>query len=121
VMVGASIPTFGLLDLLTLQLQYYPNSFPDNKKQQYSNTLPIPHLPDGMVDYRRNKAAGLYKGDDIKWTAYLKRNLFESLDLYLQVANDHIRSQDKFAQPSFLPLTSEKEHWYYLVRLQWGL
>ncbi len=122
IMLGISIPTFRILDLLSLQLEYFKNPYPDNTYQQYNNSLPQPSYPAGSVGkYQDNLQAGLYKNDDLKWTVYLQKNLFTGLDLYLQAANDHFRVQDANATPSFAPVTREKSDWYYMLRFQWGM
>jgi hypothetical protein len=122
VMAGISVPTFGLLDLLTLQVEYLKNGYPDNNSQQFINTLPQPAFPgDNPAEYAARKAAGQYEDDDMKWSVYLKKTVVPGLEAYLQVANDHFRVQDFNAQPSFMPLTQRPSDWYYMLRLQWSL
>lgn len=122
VMLGVSVPTFGILDLLTFQLEYLKNDYPDNNSQQFINSVPQPAFPgDNPVEYAARKSAGQYRDDDLKWTAYLKKTLVPGLEAYLQVANDHFRVQDFNAQPSFMPLTQKPSDWYYMLRLQWSM
>ncbi|MEO6095277.1 MAG: hypothetical protein ABIW76_06265 [Fibrobacteria bacterium] len=115
-MVGANIPTFGLLDLLSLQMEYFKNPWEDNNRMQFDKALPQAVFP--------NDNPALYQAhheDDVKWSIDLQKSLFTGLDLYLQVANDHFRFQDEFAQPSYIPVTNDKQDWYYLVRFQWSM
>lgn len=122
VMLGIDIPTYGVLDLLTFQVEYLKNPYADNNYQQFNNNIPTPTLAgDNVYDYGQRLAAGQYDGDDLKWSAQLKKTLVTGLDVYLQVANDHFRVQDVNAQPSFMPLTQGKSDWYYMLRFQWSL
>lgn len=122
VMVGLSVPTFGVLDVLTLQAEYLKNPYPDNNYQQFSNSVPQPTLPgDSPADYAARKAAGQYEDDDLKWSVHMKKTVVAGLEIYLQVANDHFRVQDVNAQPSFMPLTQKPSDWYYMLRFQWNL
>jgi hypothetical protein len=122
VMAGLSIPTFGVLDLLSFQVEYLKNSYPDNNSAQFNNIVPHAAFPgDSPADYAARKAAGQYEKDDLKWTAYLKKTVVPGLEAYLQVANDHFRVQDFNAQPSFMPLTQRPSDWYYMLRLQWNM
>jgi hypothetical protein len=57
----------------------------------------------------------------VKWSVYLKRNLYAGLDLFVQAANDHFRVQDVNAGPSFTPVTHRKSDWYYLFQFQWAM
>jgi hypothetical protein len=62
----------------------------------------------------------LVKEDNIHWSVYAKKNLYEGLDLFLQVASDHMRVMDFNAAPSDLDVTRKPSQWYYLARLQMG-
>ena len=59
--------------------------------------------------------------DDWKWSLHAALSLPHSLSLFLQVANDHLRLQDKYARPEFIPATSTRSDWYWLTRLQCAL
>ncbi len=122
VMLGADIPTFGLLNLLCLQMEYFKNPYPDNTYQQFTNSLPQPAFPgDNPALYESNKQSGLYGKDDTKWSVFIQKTLFTGLDLFIQAANDHFRVQDNLGQPSFAPVTRQKSDWYYMLRFQWGM
>jgi hypothetical protein len=121
-MLGMHIPTFGLLSLASVQVEYFKNPYPENSMQQYVNSLPQPAFPAGNPAlYAKNRDAGLYSEDDVKWSVYLKRNLYAGLDLFVQAANDHFRVQDVNAGPSFTPVTHRKSDWYYLFQFQWAM
>jgi hypothetical protein len=121
-MLGVDVPTFGILDLLCLQMEYFKNPYPDNSFQQFTNALPQPQLPGGNVaEYEDNLRAGVYDHDDLKWSLFVQKNLFTGLDLYAQVANDHLRVQNNLGEPSSMPLTQGKSDWYYMLRFQWSM
>lgn len=122
VMLGVDLPTFGILDRLTFQVEYLKNPYADNNYQQFNNNIPTPTLAgDDVYDYARRRDDGQYEKDDIKWSAQLKKSVVPGLDIYLQVANDHFRVQDVTAQPSYIPLTQRPSDWYYMLRFQWSL
>jgi hypothetical protein len=116
VMVGANIPTFGVLDLLCLQMEYFKNPWEDNNREQFQNALPQASFP--------NANPALYQAhheDDVKWSVLFQKSLFTGLDLYVQLANDHFRFQNEFAEPSYIPVTNDKKDWYYMARFQWSM
>ena len=122
IMAGADIPTFGILNRLALQIEYFRNPWPDNTYQQFQRALPHPSFPqDNIARYESEKRAGVYDEDDLKWSVYLHRELFTGLDLFGQVAHDHFRVQNVNTEPSYVPVTHSKSDWYYMLRLQWHI
>ncbi len=122
IMLGANIPTFHLLDLFSVQMEYLKNPYPDNNFMQFQNSLPQPQLPaDNPAVYKLRKQAGDYNRDNLKWSINLERTIVSGWQAHLQVANDHLRVQDESAQPSFMPVTQGKSDWYYLLRFLWSM
>ncbi|MEO7426153.1 MAG: hypothetical protein ABI036_13275 [Fibrobacteria bacterium] len=127
IMMGVNIPAFGLLDLVSVQAEYFKNPWPDNNFNVFHDGLPVPDLPptalgnSGPGLYQSRKASGFYDKDDLKWSILLQRTLVPGWVMNLQVANDHFRGQDQYAQASSLPVTQEKSDWYYLLRFAWSM
>jgi hypothetical protein len=121
-MLGADIPTFRLFDLFSVQMEYLKNPWPDFNYDQFTYSMPVPSLPGGSPnDYALKKQAGVYNHDDLKWSVSLQKTIVTGWQAQVQVANDHLRVQDEFAQPSFMPVTQGKSDWYYLVRFLWSM
>jgi hypothetical protein len=122
VMFGANFPTFRLLDLLAFQFEYYRNPWSDNSYNFYSTStvLPVPYIPPG--DYAKGMPATVQVSrDNWKWSLNLVRTLTKGLKIQAQCANDHMRLIDVRISPTALPMTQYGKHWYYIVRLQWGI
>lgn len=130
VMFGVNVPTFRLLDVLTLQGEYYASPFNDNSKFT-SASLPIwaaefetvdsnfttyPVLdPDGKVIVKENRR------DDWKWSVYARKTVNRVISVHAQAASDHIRLTDGKFNASSVPLTGTPKEWYYLLRLEFAL
>jgi hypothetical protein len=110
VMLGVNIPTFGLLEHLSVEVEYLKNPVMMSIASTYDK-LDLP--PDPEFRYTA------YDRDDYKWSVHATRNLNRFLSLHLQVANDHMRLKDGFARPEYIPVTNEPQHWYWLTRIQW--
>jgi hypothetical protein len=110
IMLGASVPTFGLLSNLSFEIEYLKNPNIESIASTYDK-LDLP--PDPDFRYK------VYDQDDTKWSVHASRGLNKFLTLYLQVANDHMRLKDNFARPEYIPITNEPSHWYWLTRIQW--
>lgn len=112
VMVGASIPTFGLLNHLTFEAEYLNNP---NIESIYSTFDVLDLAPDVNFRYKN------YPRDNLKWSVHASRSLTSFLSLDLQVADDHMRLKDKYARPEYIPVTNTPQDWYWLARIQWAI
>lgn len=107
VLVGLNVPTFGLLELLSLELEYYDSpyqndpyklvgaydvfEFSDGNSINYAMS-PIPpsskagheHLSRTAVDYDPGK-------DNLKWSLFASKKVRERITLKVQIASDHWR------------------------------
>lgn len=118
-MLGVSIPTFGLLNNLSVETEYLDNPNVASIASTYDrlNLVPEDNL---LVDQQTFRYRTFHK-DDLKWSVHASRSLSDYLSLYVQVANDHMRLKDKNTTPQFVPVTNEKDHWYWLARIQWAI
>lgn len=111
-MLGVSIPTFGLLDHLSIEYEVFKNP----NIESLGSTFDVLDLaPD--INYRYKE----FPKDDTKWSVHASRNLTSFLSLFVQVANDHMRLKDKYARPEFIPITNAPKDWYWLTRIQWAI
>ena len=117
VMFGAHVPTFGLLDRLTLQGEFYASRFA-NSKQFDENGTPVwtvnPTYDPGNPAYDPDPV----RRDDWKWSVHGRKQVNRLLTVHAQVANDHLRLPTFTGNPSETPLTREPGNWYYLLRLE---
>jgi hypothetical protein len=149
IMAGFNLPTFGLLDVLSMEVQHYQSDFENSIYEPYQNQTPIWTLEDdpgdaGRASYKPGatpeedalaikKAYGAAQAmakanrlralsDDWKWTLYAKREVSRGLSLYAQAASDHLRPIDLDLKPFWIPVTNRNgKDWYYLIRLEFGI
>ncbi len=120
-LVGFNVPTFKLLDVLSVEVEYYKTRFPTSLYQPIANQLPTLDLPQGTADLAAYDRANR---DDWKWAVYAKREITRGIQIYAQAACDHFRSiaYNSGPQPTFVPITNRNgKDYYYLVRLQFGI
>ncbi len=89
IMVGFNLPTFGFLDRLSLEMEFYKAKFRDDLTRFMPNTgkkqSPIPRAwptdpdPNAITD------------DDFKWSVYASKTVANHLKLSIQLANDHLK------------------------------
>jgi hypothetical protein len=115
VMVGLNIPTFGLLDRLSGELEYRASPFPNSNQVLLQSMLPVP--VDDPYAYDPSDA----RYNDIKWTVYARRSITEGVSIYAQAASDHLRHFNRAAVPGAEPATPDSNDWYYVLRLEFGI
>ncbi len=120
-MAGLDIPTFGVLDRLSAEVEYNKSRFINTIYSVNQNQYPIP--------LTRFDAAGLggyayLNGgdtrDDLRWSFYASRKITDGVSLYAQMASDHMRHPDFWGVMSDESATRNRKEWYYVVRADFG-
>ncbi len=149
-MFGFNFPTFGLLDVFSVEFEYLNSPFKNTIYGVFGKRQPLPFESeaDNSTNYRREiwkdillsnpndlndpetiefnaKTEELEKEaekDNWKWTVYAKKQLMEGLSLTAQIASDHNRHFEYvFARPGVEPSTIEPSEWYWVLRLDLGI
>ncbi|MBF0431101.1 MAG: hypothetical protein HQK83_07475 [Fibrobacteria bacterium] len=114
IMAGFHVPTFGLLDIFALEVEYYktPNFVGFNEFQMAS----VP----GETWFSTQ--------DDWRWAVYMKRSLLKDLFITGIITSDHWRlslQEGGTTDINFLPYNKQRvstsRNWYWRVRLTWGI
>lgn len=121
IMFGMNLPTFKLLDILTVQGEYYNPVFPNNIDAVYEQQFPIPYHRNYDPAYGPESVASAVERDKWHWSVLAQRKAFRGLTFSLQAANDHIRTFDYNIKPIKIPITSRPTDWYYLLRIEVGV
>jgi hypothetical protein len=123
-MLGVNIPTFGLLDVLNVELDYRKSAFENTLALAWDQRMPIPvaSQSDDPLTYREtgrrlyveskvaegqtaayadsvftselNRKQKASSDDAWHWSIYAKRKITEGVSLTAQVASDHLRHFD---------------------------
>ncbi len=124
VMVGFNFPTFGFLDRLSVEGEWYGSP--------YRNDLYNIGNPEGMVaPWRWNPlrpspspvpVEGVAKDDDWRWSVLLEKSLTPNVRLTAQAASDHYRplpySTELIIQPGGTGAAfASPSEWYFMARL----
>jgi hypothetical protein len=117
-MMGINLPTFKLLDVLSLEVEYFASSLPDEYFDVLDKTR-ISYLDYGLL--ARDPKRDNHK-DDWKWSVYAKREIVTGLSIRAQVANDHFRTIDQVSSTANGVSSLQKpENWYYIISLNFGI
>jgi hypothetical protein len=127
VMGGFNIPTFGILDLLSLEVEWYGSP--------YRNDLALIGYPGSVVAPWQNPGFGTPSpgpvrpgayadstADNVKWSLYIQKTVSKHIQFTAQVAKDHYRtgqlSRDFVnATGGTQAVLTARNDWYLMGRL----
>ena len=115
VMAGFNVPTFKVMDFLSVEAEWFGNPYPNNL-----NTIMFDNQPTPLSSYGNEKdPANLNNhGDDWKWSVYGKKTFADHFNVTFQCARDHLRwfRLDYTKQDGKEALRKNNE-WYYTFKL----
>lgn len=82
VMVGINLPTFKLLDILSVQLEWYRWPYANGFYASTSDNSWVVPLPERVDNLDLTKSS-------LKWSVYLKKTVYRGFSVIAQCANDH--------------------------------
>ncbi len=80
VMFGFNIPTFKLMDVLSLEFEHFPNRYPNSYRNALERNLATPFNPVTPKQFAW------------RWSCYAKRTFLSKFFIVGQVARDHLRT-----------------------------
>ena len=129
IMGGFNIPTFGVLDFLSVEVEWYGSPYKNDlynignpssivgpwQNQNPPVPSPVPVLPGAYKDSTR---------DDVKWAVVVQKTVAKHVRFTAQVANDHYRAAPVVSDGAGITsvggtasaLTSPGD-WYFMFRL----
>jgi hypothetical protein len=118
VMIGLNLPAFKLLDVLSCEVEYWGNPYPNSLEDVIRGNQASPGL---MFGNGSNYKPENYK-DHMKWSLYCTRTLFKSFQITGQIANDHY-----FTKNPGDPMSSIQDYeqafrkdgdWWWMLKLR---
>lgn len=139
IMVGLYLPTFGLLDWVTVEAEYFKNPHINSDyisayfrtpqpKSPNGTQSEIPAIADPVYDDQRtplnpnpsDKFDVKHTADDLKWT-FTAQKSFGVWSLAGQVGKDHFRPLTGAFRPSYTEAMTTSDAWYYMIRMMVNL
>jgi hypothetical protein len=124
VMAGLNLPTFGLLDLLSLEVEYYKSPYLNSYASLVEYNAAVPQHVLGSDKVRSGtEYADITGKDDFSWSILAKKNVLGSAYVALQVARDHIRtvSIETWTAPEPTQVLGRSSDWYWMLQFGFGI
>lgn len=118
-MGGVELPAFGLLDMLSFEVERCTNPYPNTTRGANGNGLALPYF-DAVLDNFPNRVREFHR-DDIKWTFYAKKQLVKGMNIHFQAANDHLRMLDVYSTADMADFLLTPKHWYWVTRFEYSI
>jgi hypothetical protein len=125
---GFNIPAFKLLDVLSVEVEYFPNRMP-NDYNQVASGVPLPGY--GNLDpltskfYIRPPGKAVYdplsyKGRDLGWAVYAKKEVVKGFSIIGQAAYDHVRMIDLNGYDQTYEIMSKHGDWAWMTKMEFS-
>lgn len=122
IMVGFNVPTFKLLDVLSVEVESY--------NWDYRNSYTLP-LFEGIILPKPDdpNSDGLpvsdWKENSLKWSVYTKRTIGKNFSVIAQVAFDHMQIERNSVPQKKVAYFADAMHkhgdWAWVFKTQWNL
>jgi hypothetical protein len=118
VMVGFNVPTFKLLDVLSLEAEYYGAKYRNDatnldKYQSYSSPIPA-----RTKLSQRSDTSYDVNADNWKWSVYASRTVNDCIKFSGQVASDHSRTSGNARGSGGMEETLiTLKDWYWMMKM----
>jgi hypothetical protein len=114
VMFGCNIPAFKLLDVLSVEGEWFGSKYPDSYANYLAAQSATPSKPG------TNEAPYDYEHDDWKWAVYAKKTIWGGFSLIGIVGRDHLRTETFLKQFQDYEATLIKNnHWYWMFKVKY--
>jgi hypothetical protein len=104
VMAGVNLPVFGLLDVLSVEGEWYGSALPNNPE---TFRMPFPSRDEFIYGNE----------DDWSWAVTLEKRILEYVTVRGRVASDHLRTGDDPALKYQRQRTNRPDEWYWSLKL----
>jgi hypothetical protein len=135
IMLGINLPTFKILDVLSVETEYYGKKYVNRVPVMTSAFGGTPRLPvpyDNQVNGGYPEGDKSYSGGDgtyskstyfggaaqWKWSIYAKKTLLNNLNIAIQAARDHSIVQTSLSkQLDYEEALIKDNQWYWMLKL----
>ena len=126
VMAGFNFPTFKLLDILSLQVEYFNSPWINSYEESAARNHATPLTPRGSDRlYSEQEYNDVADKDNFSWSILARKEMVKGLSVSAQFARDHIRSvsEASWAGPGTDPnqLLRTSKDWYWMLQFGFGI
>lgn len=126
IMAGFNFPTFKILDVLSIEVEYYGTPYANNQEYIWKACSPVPFInlparayPDRNRDWHDSLRI---TDDDLRWSIYASKKFGNHIRLSAQAACDHTPKIWYTPFPAtqstkYSDVVPKNDDWYFMMRL----
>lgn len=123
-MAGFNFPCYRILDLLSIQVEYYKSPYLNSYSSLVEYNAAVPQHALGNDKVRSGtEYQDITKKDDVSWSVLAKKNIGGGSYISAQVARDHIRtvSIETWTAPEPTQVLGRSSDWYWMLQFGFGI
>ena len=110
----------GTPDLIAMELEYFPNPWPNNYQRCQNMLDKTPALPNPKA-YGNYTAADYLRRDDWKWSVYFNKTIAGHFIIIGQIARDHSRLlSNNFGNTDYEEVLTRPNQYYWMGKLAYN-
>jgi hypothetical protein len=117
IMFGFNLPAFKILDVLAVEVEYFPNPYQNSYQFIWKGNCPVPYFTsyqteiDYYSDWKRKT------DDDWKWSIYASKKI-NNISISGQIASDHTSqaSYEPSGKKIYTEMVPRTKDWYFMLR-----
>jgi hypothetical protein len=124
-MFGFNFPAFKILDVLSMELQYWTYPWWNSAENIWKYGSPVPYCGDLEMPFFELADKLRKHNDDWRWSVYASRKIAERIRISIQFASDNM-SKTAWSPPPptysrYTEIMTSKREWYWVSRIQFYL
>ena len=124
IMAGINLPTLKLLDLLSVQVEYYNSPHLNSYVDLVSTNSAVPTHVSSTDKVRSDREYNdITRHDNLSWSILARRNIGKGMSISAQAARDHIRtvSIETWTAPEPTQVLGRSGDWYWMLQFGFGI
>jgi hypothetical protein len=109
---GFNIPAFKLLDVLSMEWEYFPSLLPNDYYNEIWNRSPIPKIDMSSYDPKNYDKSGWWR-----WSFYDKKNILNGFSVTGLITFDHLRTTYWDGSPWTYEFMSKRGNWHWNIKM----
>jgi hypothetical protein len=126
IMAGVHLPTGGLLDQFTFQVEYFGSPWANSTRSLGEQNAAVPWYPEGAEPlFSQTEYNDVTEKDNIAWSLLIRREILPRVNVSAQFARDHLRTvgTNWFYGGRLEPnaILYRNSSWYWMAQIAWGI
>jgi len=126
IMAGFNLPTFKVLDIFAIQVEYYNSKFINSTYSLGQRNHAVPYTPAGSSNlFSETEYMDVTDKDNLSWSFLATKSIYHTFSISAQVARDHMRTvgtnwfYGSRQEPNEILSTSKD--WYWMLQFGWKI